>query len=162
MDDANILIRSATPQDAEGTRRVLVQTWHDTYDALLGPEKVAETTGRWHAVEALAEQIADPAATFLVAEHAGALIGHAFARGPQAGVLVLFRLYVLPVWQRRGVGARLLGAVVERHPGAARMRLDVEAENVKGAAFYRRHGFAAVGERAQEGLRSLRMERALR
>ena len=162
MDGADVLIRPAVARDAEGTRRVLVETWHDTYDALLGPERVAEITGRWHAVEALTRQVGSPDASFLVAEHAGRLIGHAFARPPQPGVLFLFRLYVLPVWQRRGVGARLLGAVVERHPGAARMRLDVEAENAKGVAFYRRHGFVVVGERAQEGLRSLRMEKPLR
>lgn len=161
MDDAP-LIRPAVPRDAEGTRRVLVETWHDTYDLLLGPEKVTEITGRWHAIETLAEQIGSPGASFLVAEHLDRLIGHAFAREAQPGVLFLSRLYVLPPGQRRGVGARLMGAVVERHPGAARMRLNVEAENVKGVAFYHRHGFVVVGERAEEGLCSLRMERLLR
>ena len=81
---------------------------------------------------------------------------------PQPGVLFLSRLYVLPTWQRRGVGALLLESVVERHPGAVRMRLNVKAENVKGVAFYRRHGFTVVGERIEEGLRSLQMEKLLR
>jgi hypothetical protein len=31
-----------------------VETWHDTYDPLLGRERVTEITNRWHAVEALA------------------------------------------------------------------------------------------------------------
>lgn len=110
----------------------------------------------------LAEQISAQDGSFLVAEHEGRLIAHAFAREPQTGVLFLSRLYVLPVRQRQGVGARLLEAVVERHPGAAVMRLDVEAENEKAVAFYRQHGFVAVGERAEKGLRSLRMEKALR
>lgn len=162
MNGATPLIRPAVPRDAEGTRRVLAETWHDTYDPLLGPETVARITGRWHAVAVLAEHIASPGASFLVAEHAGRLIGHAFAREPQPGVLFLSRLYVLPVWQRRGVGARLLEAVVERHPGAARMRLDVEAENGKGVSFYRRHGFTVVGEPTEEGRRKLRMEKPLR
>ena len=51
---------------------------------------------------------------------------------------------------------------MERHPGAARMRLDVQAENEKGVAFYRRHGFAVVGEATEEGRRTLRMEKPLR
>jgi ribosomal protein S18 acetylase RimI-like enzyme len=80
----------------------------------------------------------------------------------QPGALFLSRLYVRPSWQRRGVGTRMLGAVVERHPEAARMRLNVESENGKGVAFYRRHGFAVVGERTEEGLRSLQMEKLLR
>lgn len=77
-------------------------------------------------------------------------------------MLFLSRLYVLPAWQRRGVGARMLSAVLERHPGTARMRLNVEAGNGKGVAFYRRHGFTMVGERAEEGLRHLQMEKLLR
>lgn len=159
---SDILIRPAAREDAEGTRRILAETWHDTYDFLIGSEKAAEITGRWHAIEVLREQIGSPAASFLVAERLGRLVGHAFARESQPGVLSLSRLYVLPPCQRRGVGARLLRAVSERHPRATRMHLDVEAENGKGVAFYRRHGFAVVGETTGEGLRSLRMEKALR
>lgn len=159
---SDVLIRRAGPNNAEATRHVLVATWHDTYDLLLGRAKVTEITGKWHAVDVLAEQISTQDGSFLVAEHEGRLIAHAYAREPQLGVLFLSRLYVLPVWQRQGVGARLLEAVVERHPAAVVMRLSVEAENEKGVAFYRRHDFVSVGERAEEGLRSLRMEKALR
>lgn len=159
---SNFLIRPAVPGDAKATRRVLVETWHNTYDPLLGPARVAEITGQWHAVEVLAGQIGALDALFLVAEHGSQLIGHAFAREPQPGMLFLSRLYVLPAWQRQGVGARLLETVVERYPEAAVIRLNVEAENGKGVAFYRRHGFMTVGEREEEGLRSLRMEKALR
>lgn len=162
MDVADFLIRPAVWQEAEDTRRVLVETWHDTYDSLLGSERVAEITNRWHAVDVLAEQIGSPDALFLVAEHSGRLIGHAFARMLEPGVVSLSRLYVLPAWQRQGLGARMLGAVVERHPGAARMRLNVKAENGKGVAFYCRHGFTVVGERVEDGLRSLQMEKLLR
>ena len=162
MDTADFLIRYAVPQEAEDTRRVLVETWHDTYDPLLGPEKVAEITNRWHAVEMLTEQIDSPDALFLVAEHSGRLIGHAFARMPQSRVLFLSRLYVLPAWQRQGLGARMLEAMVERNPEAVQMCLNVEAENGKGVAFYRRHGFTVRGERVDDGRRSLQMEKLLR
>ncbi len=162
MDDADLLIRPAVMQDAEDARRVLVETWHDTYDPLLGSEKVAEISGRWHAIEVLTQQIGSPDALFLVAEHSGRLVGHAYALIPQPDVLFLSRLYVLPAWQRRGVGTRMLGAVLERYPGTARMRLNVEAGNGKGVAFYLRHGFTVVGERAEEGLRHLQMEEVLR
>ena len=156
------MIRPAVLQDAEDTRRVLVETWHDTYDPLLGVEKVTEITGRWHAIEALIEQIGLPAAaSFLVAEHLGQLIGHAFARELKPDVLFLSRLYVLPVWQRQGVGRRLLEAVLDRHPDAARVCVNVEAENGKGVAFYRRNAFVVVDEKTEGGLRSLRMEKAL-
>jgi hypothetical protein len=50
MNNADFPIRPAIPPDAEGTRRVLVETWHDTYDPLLGSEDGAEITGQWHSV----------------------------------------------------------------------------------------------------------------
>ena len=50
---------------------------------------------------------------------------------------------------------------MERHPAARRLRLGVEAENPKALGFYRRQGFAVTGERVEDGVRSLRMEKAL-
>jgi ribosomal protein S18 acetylase RimI-like enzyme len=71
------------------------------------------------------------------------------------------RLYVLPSFQRRSFGARLLAAVIERHAAATSVRLNVEAANAKGQAFYRKHGFNVVGETLEEGVRVLKMERAI-
>jgi len=155
-------IRRATRGDTEAVRRLLLRTWHDTYEVLIGAAKVAEVTGRWHAVEVLNEQLVLPAASFLVAERRREIIGHAFARETQLGALFLSRLYVLPSCQRQGVGSRLLKAVTDRHRQTARMVLDVKAANIKGVAFYRRHGFAVLDEKTEDGVTSLRMERALR
>ena len=147
----DLVIRPATEQDVPGTRRVLVETWHATYDALIGPERVDALTGRWHAAAVLRGEIALPDASFLVAEQDGEIVGHALARQRDAEELVLARLYVLPTHQRQGVGERLLAAVVERHPAARRLRLGVEAENPKALGFYRRQGFAVTGERVEDG-----------
>jgi ribosomal protein S18 acetylase RimI-like enzyme len=56
----------------------------------------------------------------------------------------------------------LLAAVIERHPRATRMRLIVEAENIKGVSFYRHHGFTVAGEAVEDGVNVLRLEKALR
>jgi ribosomal protein S18 acetylase RimI-like enzyme len=154
-------IRPATPADVGAVRRLLVETWHDTYDPLLGRERVTEITNRWHAEDVLAGELDLPDSSFLIAERGGETLGHAFGRARQPPVLVVGRLYVRPAYQRQGIGGRLLAALLERHPETAIVRLTVEAANAKGISFYRRHGFSVVGEVDEDGLPALQMERAL-
>jgi ribosomal protein S18 acetylase RimI-like enzyme len=158
---SDALIRPATVADLGQVREILVETWHDTYDALIGHERVAEITGQWHSPELLAKQLQTPGVSFLIAAHESRLVGHAFANSPQPAILMLLRLYVLPRWQRRGVGSQLLDAVIRAYPGATALRLSVDADNLKGVSFYRRQGFELRGERVEEGLKVLRMEKAL-
>ena len=97
-----------------------------------------------------------------MAESQGAIVGHIYANAQKPPVLTIARLYVLPGRQRSGIGKRLLDAVVTRYPTCETVRLVVEAENVKGLAFYRREGFRSVGEAVVEGIKHLRMERHAR
>ena len=157
----DLLIRPAVAADLEQVRQLLVETWHDTYDPLIGPEKVTAITGQWHAPEVLARQIEAPDSVFLVALHGEDLVGHALAQSRQPPIVMLLRLYVLPRWQRRGIGGRLLDAVIEAYPGLTALRLSVEADNPKGVSFYTAHGFELRGEHAEDGVSTLRMERML-
>ena len=154
----HIVIRPATPDDIGKVRSLLVATWHDTYDGLLGVERVTDTTDRWHALDVLATQSARPSASFLVALQDDDVVGHAFAVEQDGGVLFLSRLYVLPARQRQGIGGELLRAALGRHPGTTRVQLVVEARNAKALAFYGRNGFMVTGEIEEEGRRSCRME----
>lgn len=161
MSEANILIRLAAPADVEAVRRLLVETWHDTYDSLIGAEKVAEITNSWHSIENLSRQLTMPDTSFLVAEEDGAIVGHLFANAQRPPVLTLSRLYVLPDRQRRGIGGRLMAEAIARHSACDVMRLEVEADNLKGVSFYRREAFRSVGERTVEGIDHIVMEKAI-
>lgn len=59
---------------------------------------------------------------------------------------VLTRIYVLPEWQRRGVGSHLLKAGLEALSthGAEQVFVHVEKGNAKGTRFYERRGFYQV------------------
>jgi ribosomal protein S18 acetylase RimI-like enzyme len=158
---SELLVRTANEHDLVAVNRLLVETWHDTYDSLLGAEKVTQITNAWHAIAKLAEQIAAPDSSFLVAEEKGNIIGHAVGHVRPQHVMMLARLYVLPAHQRRGIGARLLSELVARQPGCARIVADVEPDNVKAVSFYRRHGFIVESESSIEGMKTLRMAKAL-
>ncbi len=156
-----ILIRVATPDDLPDVRKLLVETWHDTHDALLGAERVTEITNSWHSIETLGPQLGVPDTSFLVAEEDGAIIGHAAVNARKPPVIVLSRLYVRPDRQRRGIGRRLLEEVIARHDACEVLRLEVEAGNPKGVSFYRREGFRVVGEKSEQGLNHILMEKRL-
>ncbi len=155
----DIIIRPAEPADLAAVRALLVETWHDTYDRLIGADKVREITDSWHSMENLTQQLSLPETAFLVAEADSEIVGHVYANAQKPPVLTIARLYVLPARQRQGIGKRLLDEVVQRYRGCTTVRLVVEEENAKGLAFYRREGFESVGEAVVEGIRHFRMER---
>lgn len=61
----------------------------------------------------------------------------------------ILTLGVTTGWQRRGIGARLLEALLSegQRRGAAATLLEVRADNPVARRLYERHGFAAIGVR---------------
>jgi ribosomal protein S18 acetylase RimI-like enzyme len=161
MTDANILIRAAEPADVEAVRRLLVETWHDTYDSLIGAEKVAEITNSWHSIENLGRQLTMPDASFLVAVEDGAIVGHILATVQKPPFMMISRLYVLPDRQRRGIGSSLIHSAVARHQNCDTLHLEVEVDNKKGLSFYLREGFREVRRSVTQGIDHIRMEKRL-
>ncbi len=153
-------IRAACPDDIAPVRTLLADLYDATYAPILGSDRALELHERWHAAEALACQIDQERASFLVAQEAGGrIVGHAFASAVQAPLLFFVRLYVAGSAQRRGLGSRLLDALAARHPDTDRTRLYVVAGNDAALAFYRAQNFTIVGEAEEAGVRSLRLER---
>ena len=143
----DFLIRPARREELALVREVLVETWHDTYDAIYGVARVTEITNEWHALERLARGLDREAHAFLVAEAAdGSLLGTASATLGGGGLVTLGRLYVRPAHQGQGVGALLLRASEAWFPQGSRMRLEVETKNAKARRFYAKHGFSELPE----------------
>jgi GNAT superfamily N-acetyltransferase len=76
----------------------------------------------------------------LVGVAAGEVIATAAREGDE-----LATFFVLPQWQRRGVGARLLTQLERNARDRGIERLRVEA-SITGAGFYERHGYERTGE----------------
>ena len=160
-------IRRARPGEEAAVSRLLGEVWHATHDAELGRDKVAEITAKWHTPALLRAQIDDPAKCFLVAEAAdGDLVGHAMSWLDDGAAINLLRLYVLPGWQGRGLGSRLLAAAVADYPAGRLLRLEVQRENKPAIRFYERMGMRVAGDTAERGgftdMPALVMEKPLR
>lgn len=133
-------IRPATPDDIPTIRIVLVETWHNTYDVILGADKVTEITNTWHSIGNLSNGLKRLDHAFLVAEVEDRIVGTAFATR-RGEAIQLERLYVLPEFQRQGIGSALLSEC-EIRLRATRIQLEVQMDNTKGRRFYEKHGFS--------------------
>lgn len=111
----------------------------------------------------ISSELALPEGRVWVARAQSELAGFVIAR------LELDELYVLllgvaPPARRRGVGRRLLRAVLAVDPGLARAHLEVRESNAGARAFYAAEGFAEVGRRPRHypgGESAILMSRSL-
>ncbi|HEV7307686.1 GNAT family N-acetyltransferase [Ensifer sp.] len=161
-------VRTASERDLDNVRALLVETWHATYDTFYGVDKVNELIERWHSLPALKARLGRKNAEFLVADDGRQLGGMGFAAMSDAlpKTAVLHKLYVLPKFQRQGIGRDIFAELETCFPDAARMRVEVEPQNLHALAFYRSHGFAEAGETAhcgdeQSGLPAIILEKLL-
>jgi ribosomal protein S18 acetylase RimI-like enzyme len=159
-------VRSAAAADMPAVSELLRETWHATYDALYGVERVSQITDEWHSVEALMSRLSRPGSEFIVADDGERIGGMCFAALSGKTVVVLHQLYVRPHLQRRGIGRDLFAEMETCFDGARTMRLEVEERNGAALAFYRRHGFEECGRSedcGQAGFKipSLVMEKSL-
>ncbi|MGI9481682.1 MAG: GNAT family N-acetyltransferase [Hyphomicrobiales bacterium] len=149
--DKNITIRRAGRADAPAVHRLLVETWHDTYDGQMGPEDVTKITDAWHTVEKLTAQMETDGHLFLIAEMDGVLAGHVYALEETLSALNLSRLYVLPAAQGQGMGRALLRELEKHFEGAQTIRLEVHQEQHQAHRFYEASGFQIIGKTAHCG-----------
>lgn len=152
-------IRRGEAADVDAVSRLLTETWHHTYDALMGAEAVTRMTEAWHRPAVLANQLGRTRSAFLVAEAESGIVGHAYARQTAPGTLFLARLYVHPAHQRGGIGTELLTHLLPLFPKARQIELSVVKQNLAAVEFYRRYEFAMISESVEDGAALLLMRR---
>lgn len=101
--------------------------------------------------ETLSHFLATERGIYLVAEHEGQIIGHAFLEPLSPASLshvVELNIAVHLGWQEKGVGARLLGELIlwaKKTPWVEKIELKVRASNVRAIALYKKMGFLEEG-----------------
>lgn len=130
----NVLVRAAQPVDLAPVLAIDAASFDVQWmkdESLLGP--------------ALVE-----APYFVVAEHAGAVCGYAYATVHFGGQLVhLVRIATHPRSRRQGIGVRLLADVIRyaRSCGAETVTLNTQVDNLQAQRLYEWFGFRRTTER---------------
>ncbi|WP_421859112.1 GNAT family N-acetyltransferase [Oricola sp.] len=134
-------VRTASQDDLETISAMLSETWHDTYDAIYGKDKVAELTAAWHSVQALKQRLTKPRSEFIVCDDGAEISGMAYVSQVDTETSMLHQLYVRPSTQGQGVGKMLLIEVESCFPDVRKIRLEVEEANDRAVKFYEVNGF---------------------
>jgi GNAT superfamily N-acetyltransferase len=137
-----LIIRAADGNDLKAVLDVGRRTWPVTYEPIAGADYVAMGLAKWWTEDATIPAIR--AGRVTVAELDGTVIGIAVV-GPHEKHLVLWKLYVLPEHQGRGIGSALVEAVVAQATGLhPEIRISYLEGNTHAAAFYRGKGFVEI------------------
>lgn len=141
-----MFVRTASERDLDAIKALLAETWHATYDAIYGVERVDEITTEWHSLASLKARLTRPNSEFLVADDGKQIAGMAYAAATSdTEVVMLHQLYVRPGNQGVGIGRMLLDEVEQCFPEARTLRLEVEEANERGVTFYLASGFSQIG-----------------
>lgn len=144
--------RSAGEADLTAVRSLLAETWHATFDEILGRDLVGNITDRWHSLEALRANLRKPYSEFVVADRGdGSIDGVAYASQDAEDRAVLHQLYVRPGAQVQGLGTMLLAEVEMAFPGIKTMSLEVIERNASAVRFFEHKGYVIVGRHADWG-----------
>jgi GNAT superfamily N-acetyltransferase len=137
-----LIIRVADGNDLAAIVDVGHRTWPVTYGPIAGEEYVAMGLAKWWTEGATIPAIR--AGRVTVAELDGSVVGIASV-GPHEHHLVLWKLYVLPEFQGKGIGSALVESVVAAARGMhEQIRTSYLVGNTEAEAFYRGKGFVEI------------------
>lgn len=138
--DEDLVVRTAEGNDLDAVLAIGHRTWPVIYEPIAGLDYVAMGLAKWWTVDVVAASIRQ--GRTLVADLDGEVVGMA-AFGTLEDSLVLWKLYVLPEYHGRGIGSRLMDAVVDRalEAGRERITLSYPDGNAYAARFHHAHGF---------------------
>jgi ribosomal protein S18 acetylase RimI-like enzyme len=161
-----ITVQKVALEEIPQVKKLLSDTWSDTYGSVLSKSTIAKVTAVWHHPDNLKAQAQDPAIYFATAkDETGRIVGLVTVRKISADTLFMDRLYVHPRQQRQGIGIQLLETAITAFPAGSKLQLEVEEKNTKGVGFYQKHGFRELHRKEAhiegEILHSIVMEKVL-
>lgn len=143
-----ITIQKARVEDVTEIKKLLYETWTATYSEIYSPEAINTVTSQWHSIHLLTKQIQDSSICFYVAKDTNKIVGMCNAKADQEeNSINIQRLHVLPQYQRQGIGSMLMNMVTKAFPKASKIDLEVEKQNHRASAFYKKMGFQEKGKK---------------
>ncbi len=146
---SDVEIRAWTRGDIPAVRRITWETWLATYAAFVPTKDLRAYFDKHYTEEALSALMADPSNGGFVASVEGAPAGFVRTHWEEKEQrFYVSSLYVLPAFQGKGIGGRLMAASEEkaRARGAEEIWLGVMEQNERTLEWYRRTGFTFVEE----------------
>jgi ribosomal protein S18 acetylase RimI-like enzyme len=132
-------------KDAEELHELLRVSWADVYRGILSDSIINTASTVWHSTDTLRRQMKNKVVLFAGYREDGRLLGMVRAAKVEDGIVRVFQLYVLPSYQRKGIGTKLMDYSLANFPEATKFVLDVSVGNERGISFYEKYGFKFTG-----------------
>ncbi|WP_395645403.1 GNAT family N-acetyltransferase [Terricaulis sp.] len=149
----SIVYRDATPEDAAAIAEFAGRTFCDTFAHLYPPEDLDAFLAAKYGADIQRAEMAEPLTRYFIAIEGDRIAGYVMMgaldiRVDEPGALELHRLYVDKDMKGKGVAQALTDEVIAwaRAHNAPALYLSVWENNHRAQAFYKRYGFAHVGE----------------
>lgn len=153
-------LRAATRDDVPHLREMLIETWHDAYDGILGKEAVAQRCSSYFHPAVMYRYLGSDRWTPVAVSPDGKIAGFMSTRCSPLGGVTIEMLYVAPRYQRHGLGLGLISSIAAQYPAVRWNTLDVLEPNLAARRFYEKLGFSAWYRRmVPEGVPILVMTR---
>jgi ribosomal protein S18 acetylase RimI-like enzyme len=152
---SDVSFREANAADCAAVAEVHVQSWRGSFAGIV-PQGFLDRMSVEKRAKAFEENFSDAGYKIYVAEAARrGVVGFVDFGEPREGVGAfeseLYAIYLLPEFQRKGIGARLFGSVVDSLVGEGKCSVCLRALEVSPyRPFYERLGGRVVGRRRRE------------
>ncbi len=144
---ANLQIVPATEAHLPALAELAAAIWRQHYPGIISRAQIEYMLARMYSLETLRAELHEQRIQFWRLLMGEQLVGFAsFGPMPEAGVMKLHKLYLLPELHGHGYGSRLLQHCEQevQKLGAHRLILAVNKKNPKAVAAYERNGFSVV------------------
>jgi GNAT superfamily N-acetyltransferase len=142
-DNDEFCIRPAQANDCSALHALWVASWTAAYGPTLGTDVLGSMLNAISAAD-VTEMVPGTGEIALVAIHRDLVIGSAIYRD-SGDTAYLWGMYVLPEWQRRSVGGRLLRSVVTSLRESKTIEVRVLRTSPWASTFYEAQGFQVTG-----------------
>ena len=136
------------PADIDELLPLAHRIWHAHYTGIITVEQIDYMLARGYTREVILDEIEHQGITWTIIRDGSAMIGF-ISVGPYGdGIMKLHKLYLLPEYHGRGIGARALAECEQlaQQQNAAVLILNVNRHNPKAIAAYQRAGWQITEE----------------
>ncbi|MDT2048516.1 GNAT family N-acetyltransferase [Bacillus sp. 1780r2a1] len=129
--------------DIAGVQHVAKTSWNDTYNGII-PQKIQDAfLSQAYSEDMLKFRMEH--SPLLIAEEKGKIVGFInTSLTNENGEAELLAIYLLPNYQRKGIGKALLQEGILILKNVQRLFVNVESDNQKGHNFYAKRGFQVI------------------
>ncbi len=136
-------IEPVAEADLPVIRSLAERIWRVSYPGMISEDQIEYMLGWMYSIERLRQDLRS-GVVFEWARFEGTPVGYLATQVESvSAVLHLHKVYVLPEFQGRGIGSRLIDHALRtaESAGCRTVRLNVNKGNSRAVACYRRHGF---------------------